>query len=57
MTFIQYWIPFIGWRDLDPELVKLLGIDDEYIWSAFTLSWLGYTLMRRPKAKRLINDS
>ena len=43
MTWIQYYIPFIGFRDIPVEITKEVGLEGEY--SGFMLSWLGNSLI------------
>lgn len=45
MTWIQYWIPFVGFRSLPEEVIEELELDPYAKCSGFMLSWLGYTLI------------
>lgn len=35
------WLPFLGWRELDADEVRQLGLDPAYRWELFELSWFG----------------
>lgn len=45
MTWIQYWIPFIGIRPMPAEMVKELELDASSEWSGLVASWLGRTFL------------
>ena len=47
MTWVQYWIPFVGFRDLPDEVAEAVGLDGAPLvkYSGFTLSWLGTSIV------------
>lgn len=38
---MSYWIPFLGYRVLDAEIIDELGLDRSWRWEGLILEWMG----------------
>lgn len=34
------WIPFVGFASLPDFIVDMMGLDEDYVWKTFMISWL-----------------
>lgn len=45
MSNLWWYIPYLGWMDLDSDIVKQTSLDPTRKWEGFILTWLGYGIV------------